>query len=115
MDERILSDLKSINTINSADLIKETLSIFEKNLPKRLFNIKHTLETKNEDEAKAAIHSLKSAASAFGGLSIATLCNEMNEHLKLKRFNEALTKIETIPDEVRNVKAYIHEWLQAQS
>lgn len=114
VDERILSDLKSINTINSADLIKETLSIFEKNLPKRLFNIKHTLETKNEDEAKAAIHSLKSAASAFGGLSIATICNEMNEHLKLKRFNEALTKIETIPDEVRNVKAYIHEWLQAQ-
>lgn len=115
VDERILNDLKSINSINSPDLIMETFSIFERNLPARLTNIRRALETKNDQDAKMAIHSLKSAASAFGGLSIATICNDMTEDLKQKRFNEALSKTEALPSEVQNVKEYIHGWLLAQS
>lgn len=115
VDERILLDLKSLNSVNSTDLIKETISIFERNFPHRISNIKQFLEVKNKSEARASIHTLKSAASAFGGLGIANVCNSMADDVDHDRFSDALIKTMSLPIEVQNAKDYINNWLLAQS
>lgn len=115
VDERILADLKSLTSVDSGDLIKDTVSIFEKNLPKRLDAIRQALRERNPIEAKNAVHTLKSAASAFGGSSITQICNSIIEEVKEDRFADALMKTEKITDEVKRVRDFINSWLLVQS
>ncbi len=115
VDERILADLKSLTSVDSGDLIKDTISIFEKNLPNRLDAIRQALRERNPSEAKNAVHTLKSAASAFGGSSITQICDSITEEVKEDRFANAMIKTEKITDEVQKVRDFIYSWLLEQS
>lgn len=111
VDERILADLKSLTSVDSDDLLKDTISIFEKNLPNRLDAIRQALRERNSKDAKNSVHTLKSAASTFGGSSITQICDLIMAEIKEDRFADAIMKTEKITDEVKKVRDFIYSWV----
>tara|TARA_B110001454_G_C12723270_1_gene436149 strand:+ start:26423 stop:29584 length:3162 start_codon:yes stop_codon:yes gene_type:complete len=115
VDERILNDLKTLTSNNSDDLIKDTVSIFEKNLPTRIQAIKTAITNRSQSEAKNATHTLKSAASTFGGSAIARLCDQITEDIKNENYLDASLKTEFLVPEVQKTTHYIYSWMLEQS
>lgn len=111
LDASVLESLRQLNQQGQPDIVREVLTVFLDDAPKRLAAIDQAVRSRNGQDIQRAAHSFKGAAGSIGASALQERCRELEDTGKAGALDGAAALKQQIHEEYERARFEIAEIL----
>lgn len=103
IDWEALERLEELSRESGSGLLNNMIGLFKKNVPVHLARIIESIDSKDSENLRKHLHSLKSATCYIGAIGIARICDEIRSCIESAQFENMKTLYQSLEEEYQRV------------
>jgi HPt (histidine-containing phosphotransfer) domain-containing protein len=107
IDRGVIENLRQLNQEGQPDLVREVLTVFLHDSPRRVSAIANAAEQRNGPELQRSAHALKGAAGTIGAFQLQDCCRELETAGRNNTFDETTVLLEEMRNQLERVRGEI--------
>ncbi|MDJ0839179.1 MAG: response regulator [Acidobacteriota bacterium] len=93
IDQKILDRIRALETDSNRGVVARLISIFLEDAPKLLKNVQRAFVERDIDDARRAVHTLKSSSANLGAMTLSEICKTMEQYCRDGELDKAAEKM----------------------